>query len=185
MTITFDLVGLISTSNGRTTYDLTWRSFTASQKFSVGTGSRKYSIKPSEALALDFHDFSRDLRDWSQEVSSEETKLTRSDNYELETDLGTIDVETTYRIVISRAPLTLEYGTATYQETQEQTTTGVGKPGIPGFTSDAIIAGLILGFTSTIYWRIRRKDRDPVTTSSTLFRLSPPTRDAMVKIGVY
>lgn len=158
VTITFDLVGFISTSNGKTTYDLTWRGFTASRKFSVGTGSEKYLIEPSEALALDFHDFSGDLRDWDHEVSSGETKLTRSEDYELETDLGKIDVETTYRIVISRAPLTLEYGTATYQETQEQTATGEENPRIPGFTSNSIIAGLILGVTSIICWRIRRKD---------------------------
>jgi len=165
VTITFDLVGFISTSNGETIFDLTWRDFTASKKFSVGSGSNRYTIDPSEALALNFHKFSLPLRDWDMEVSSGITEFTHSEDYELETDLGDIDLETSYLIIIPKTRLTLIDGEAVYQEKQGETTTVEERPKIPGFTLESIITGILLGLPAIIYNRLQRRRRATIKRS--------------------
>lgn len=159
----FDVEGAITTdADGGIEYNLKWRSFTASQKFSA----EGRTIDPSEVLGLDFTEFDDDLDDsdeWSIGENEGNTAIRKKIDYEIDTDNGEVDLRVTQKFTIPHTGLTINEDTVFKSSQQATGSTEPQPPRIPGFTWEGVVIGLILATVTLILNRTGIKaENNPV-----------------------
>jgi hypothetical protein len=137
--LSFDVENMIVEGDARE-YDLKWRSFAATNKFTC----EGRNIKPSEALGLDFHDFNDPLDGWTVGGSSGNTVIQRREEYELSTDDGDVDLRVTMSFTLPGTGMTVGSDKVTSKGTAESGGTQQPPQGIPGFPWEGVAVGVAL-----------------------------------------